>query len=157
MRSSGCETPALPRVCQRVRQMVRLYPLMLITATAGCAGSMGTLRPDAPAAPPVTTFDGQYQTTIALTTVGDAGTETAWCQTPGQPVVTIVNGRFSYAVPHPNISGNPTPVFQATMAADGSFSGRVNDGSLSGRIQGTHMDASIEGVSCIYAIAGTRI
>jgi hypothetical protein len=153
MRSSGCETAVLPRVRQRVRP----YPLVLLVATAGCAGSMGTLRPDAPPAPPVTTFDGQYRTTIALTGTAGAGTETAWCKTPGQPVVTISNGKITYAVPHPNISGNPTPMFQATMATDGSFSGRVNDGSLSGHVQGTHLEGTIEGVSCIYAIAGNRI
>jgi hypothetical protein len=37
----------------------------------------------------------------------------------------VADGQFSYAVPHPNIPGNPTPAFPATFAADGRFSGQI--------------------------------
>ena len=82
--------------------------------------------------------------------------EPTWCESPGQPIITVANGQFSYAVPHPNIPGNATPVFQATMAQDGSFSGRVNDGFLSGHVHGTHLEGNIDGVSCRYAITGEK-
>ena len=42
----------------------------------------------------------------------------------------MANGRFSFAVPHPDVPGNPTPALQATFAADGSFSGQVIVGTI---------------------------
>ena len=135
---------------------VRLCPMVLMLMIAGCAGSMGTMHSEtAPA--PVTSFDGSYRSTIRITSAAEATTGTSWCETPGQPVITVANGQFSYAVPHPNTPGNPTPVFQATMAQDGSFVGQANDGIISGRVSGTHMEGSIDGAGCIYAFTGDRM
>jgi hypothetical protein len=41
----------------------RLHPLIPIVLIAGCAGSMGTMRPT-PAATLVTDFDGSYRNTL---------------------------------------------------------------------------------------------
>jgi hypothetical protein len=136
---------------------VRLYPFVVMVVIAGCAGSMGTMRPDPAATPPATGFDGSYRNTIVVTGTAGKMMDTSWCQSPGQPIITVANGHLSYAVPHPNIPGNATPVFQATMAEDGSFFGRVNDGSLSGRVRGSHLEGRIDGVSCRYAITGDRV
>jgi hypothetical protein len=136
-----------------VAQLHRFVPIIVI---AGCAGSMGITRPT-PAATLVTDFDGSYRNTIAVSGTQGKMMEPGWCDSPGQPVITVANGHFSYAVPHPNIPGNATPVFQATMAQDGSFSGRVNDGFLYGHVHGTRLEGSIDGVSCRYAITGEKV
>jgi hypothetical protein len=134
----------------------RLYLFVPIMVVAGCAGSMGTMRPDPSLTPPATAFDGSYRNTLVVTGTAGKMMEPTWCESPGQPIITVANGQFSYAVPHPNIPGNATPVFQATMAQDGSFSGRVNDGFLSGHVHGTHLEGNIDGVSCRYAITGEK-
>jgi hypothetical protein len=130
--------------------------MILVLATAGCAGPMGTIHPDTTAGA-VTAFDGSYQTTIRVTSTAAAAQGTDWCMTPGQPVITVANGQFGYAVPHPNAPGNPTPVFQATLAQDGTFSGQGNGGTISGQVSGTHMQGRIDGMGCIYGFAGDRL
>jgi hypothetical protein len=129
-----------------------MVPMLLL---AGCAGPMGTIHVDTATAP-VTSFDGTYRSTIRITSLADAAKGTAWCVTPGQSIITVENGQFSYTVPHPNAPDNPAPTFQATVARDGSFIGQGNDGTISGRVSGTHMDGSIDGMACIYAFAGDR-
>jgi hypothetical protein len=135
---------------------VRLCTMVLVLVTAGCAGSMGTIHPDTAAAP-VTAFDGSYQTTIRVTSTASETQGNNWCQTPGQPTVTVANGGFSYTVPHPNVPGNPSPTFLATMAKDGTFIGESNDGTILGQVSGTHMQGSIEGSACSYDFAGARM
>ncbi|HET7883503.1 MAG TPA: hypothetical protein VFL55_21640 [Acetobacteraceae bacterium] len=147
--------------------MWRTGLIALTLAAAGCAGPMGTIRPgpSVPASqaaqvmtvvPPVTAYDGTYRMRLRLTGGAGAAEGNTWCQSGGQPVITVTNGQFDYAVPHPNIPGNPTPVFQATMAADGSFTGAVTSGTMFGRIDGTHMEGKIDGSGCIYAFSGDR-
>ena len=116
--------------------LVGVYPLVLLLIT-GCAGPMGTIHGAPPPAAAVSTFDGTYQSTIRVTDSAGAAKENAWCESPGQPIVTVANGQFSYAVPHPNIPGNPTPTFLATFARDGSFAGQIVEGTISGRAGGT--------------------
>jgi hypothetical protein len=130
-----------------------MVPMLIF---AGCAGPMGTIHAGTATAP-LTVFDGSYQTTIRITSVADEANGTAWCATPGQPIITVANGQFSYTVPHPNAPGNPTPTFQAALARDGSFVGQANDGTISGRVSGTHIEGSIDGSACIYAFAGDRM
>ena len=116
---------------------------------------MGTIHGNATKAP-VTAFDGLYQSTIRVTGVAPEAKGTNVCDTPGQPIITVANGQFSYAVPHPNVPGNMTPTLLATMAQDGSFSGQDVDGTISGTIQGIHLAGSINGQGCIYAFSGDR-
>jgi hypothetical protein len=79
-----------------------------------------------------------------------------WCDTPGQPIITVENGQFIYTVPHPNISISLTTAFPATIAQDGSFYGEITTGSISGRVDGTHMEGRIDGSACIYDFTGDR-
>jgi hypothetical protein len=134
---------------------MRVCALAVVLLIGGCAGSMGTMHAD-PTIAPATSFDGTYQSSISLTSTSDEAKSAGWCQTSGQPSIAIANGEFSYALPHPNVPGNPTPVFQATMAPDGSFSGQNNDGSISGMVRGTHLEGTISGTACVYAISGDR-
>lgn len=139
-----------------VMPAVSLSPMVLMLMLAGCAGPMGTIHADTAAAP-ITSFDGTYQSTIRITTTAGDATGTSWCVTPGQPIITVANGQFSYTVPHPNIPGNPAPTFQAVIAQDGSFAGQANDGTISGRVSGAHMEGGINGAACTYAFTGDRM
>ncbi len=134
----------------------RRYPMVLLLMMAGCAGSMGTIHSNSPTAS-VTSFDGSYRTTIRVTNVAAEIKGTNWCETPGQPVITVANGQFSYGVAHPNVPGNLATSFLATMAQDGSFSGQAIDGTIFGQVRGSHMDGSINGQGCIYAFTGDRV
>ena len=147
-----------------------LCPVLLMTLVGGCAGSMGTMRPgpSIPASeaatisvvppPPVTAFDGTYRVKIRST--GSFGApsanSTSWCDSPGQPIITVANGQFTYKVSHPNVPGDASPVFPATVAADGSFAGEIVAGSIAGSIHGTNIEGRIDGSACLYAFSGSR-
>jgi hypothetical protein len=135
---------------------VRLYPLVVLLMTAGCAGPLGTIHSATPTSS-VTSFDGSYRSTIRVTGTAAEANGTNLCDSPGQPVITVANGQFTYAVPHPNTPGNMTTSFPATMAQDGSFSGQVTDGTIAGQVRGTHMEGHINGQGCVYAFAGDRV
>jgi hypothetical protein len=148
-------------------RMTSLAALALVMLVSGCAGSMGTMRggPSMPAAEavanaataPVTAFDGSYRVTLRSTGSAGAAGNTSWCASPGQPTITVTNGQFSYAVPHPNVPGNATPVYSATIEADGTFYGTIVAGSLSGMVQGTRIQGRIDGSGCLYELSGTRV
>lgn len=144
------------------------YLGMLLFTISGCAGSMGSVRPgpSVPAAqaatiivtPPVTSFDGTYSNTLRLTSSFGSGKDTyGWCDSPGQPIITVANGQFSYAVPHPNIPGEATPRFPATVKEDGTFYGEIVAGTLSGSIRGSRIEGRIDGSACLYAFTGGRV
>ena len=137
--------------------MNRLYPMLLPLLMAGCAGPMGTIHGEVPTAAAVTTFDGSYGNTIRVTGTAEGARGTGLCDSPGQPVITVASGQFSYAVPHPNSPGSATPVFPATMAQDGTFYGQVIGGTISGQVSGGHIDGRIDGQGCVYAFAGQRL
>jgi hypothetical protein len=137
-----------------VRLCAAMMPCLVII---GCAGPMGVIHGGTVTAAAVTSFDGSYGNTIRITSSAGAAEGTTWCETPGQPVITVANGQFSYAVPHPNVPGNATTTYPATMSQDGSFSGQVVDGTISGRVSGTHIEGNIDGQACVYAFAGDRI
>jgi hypothetical protein len=137
-----------------VRFYTALIPFLMII---GCAGPMGVIHGGTVTAAPVTSFDGSYGNTIRVIRSAGAAEGTVWCDSPGQPIVTVANGQFSYTVPHPNVPGDATSSVQATMAQDGSFSGQVVGGSISGRVSGTHIEGTIDGQACVYAFVGDRI
>src|ERR1700733_6564858 len=88
------------------QRLVSPHIVALAAILGGCAGPMGPIRSEPPPAPPVTSFDGSYRTAIrSVDTPATKGT--VWCDSPGQEVVTVANGRFSFAVPHPDVPGNP--------------------------------------------------
>jgi hypothetical protein len=137
--------------------MNRLYPMLLPLLIIGCAGPMGTIHGEAPTTVVVTTFDGSYSNTIRVTGSAEGARGTTLCDSPGQPVITVANGQFSYAVPHPDLPGGMTSNFPATMAQDGTFYGQVMSGTISGQVNGGHIEGSIDGQGCVYAFAGERI
>ena len=134
-----------------------------------CAGPIGTMRPgpSVPASmasvvdestPSVATFDGSYRGKIWVTSSFGSGKDvSSWCASPGQPSITVTDGQFTYAVPHPNVPGNTTPVYPATMAEDGTFRGQIVAGSITGRVSGTHMEGQIDGSACQYAFSAEKV
>jgi hypothetical protein len=136
---------------------VKLHLTVLMLVLGGCAGPMGPIRINpTPPPPPVTSFDGAYRDTIRSVRSFGADQATSWCESPGQPLITVQNGQFSYAVPHPNVPGNATPNFPATIASDGSFTGQIIAGSIFGHVQGNHIQGRIDGSACIYEFTGNR-
>jgi hypothetical protein len=136
---------------------IRSLASCISLAIAGCAGPMGTIHTDDVVAVPVTAFDGSYRDTIRTTESFGSKMVSSWCESPGQPVVTITNGSFTYAVPHPNVPGNATPLFMVTVAQDGSFVGKLVAGTLTGRIDGSRITGQIDGSACMYEFSGERV
>jgi hypothetical protein len=139
------------------RLQIRLCSTALLLVISGCAGQTAVQQSNTTPPPPVTSHDGSYRSTIRVTGMSRQATGTNWCDTPGQPVIVVANGQFNYAVPHPNVPGNPAPVFSATIAPDGSFSGGATNGTIAGSLSGTHIEGRIDGEGCIYAFTGDRM
>jgi hypothetical protein len=107
----------------------------------------------------VTAFHGSYRNAIRVTaSFGGDKDSLGWCNSPGQPIIHVLNGQLTYEVPHPNAKLIPTPVFRATMAENGSFFyGMELDRYLFGRITGLQIEGRIDGAGCVYAFRGNRI
>lgn len=70
--------------------------------------------------------------------------------------VQVTGNKFGYAMPHPNTPGNPTMVYSAAIAPDGSFRSDIGSGVMTGRITGTHMTGLIDGSACVYSFTMDR-
>ena len=70
--------------------------------------------------------------------------------------VQVAAGTFSYAMPHPNAPENPTPVYAATIAPDGSFRSVIPSGVMTGRVAANRMTGMIDGSVCVYSFAMDR-
>jgi hypothetical protein len=136
--------------------LIRLYPVVLALLIASC-GRPAAITPSQTETQPTTAFDGSYQSTIRITHEAATVEGYSWCQTPGQPIITVTNGQFIYVMPHPDLPGNhPPTAFPATFRPDGSFVGQSVQGTISGQVRGSHIEGSIDGVGCLYAFAGDR-
>jgi hypothetical protein len=137
--------------------LIRLYPVVLASLIAGCGGPAAVPQRQTEV-PPTTSFDGSYQSAIRITHEAKMVQGYSWCKTPGQPIISVANGHFTYVMPHPDLPGNhPPTAFPATIRPDGSFVGQGVQGTISGRVRGTHIEGSIDGVGCVYAFAGNRM
>jgi hypothetical protein len=127
-----------------------------IALLAGCqqAGPppSATLRPLL-----TTVFDATYRATVSVTKTG-SGADPAWCQTQPPASINVVGDRFTLALPHPNVPGNPTPTFAVAIAPDGSFQTQSVDGtaSFAGQISGGHLRGTVNMTGCEYAVAADR-
>jgi hypothetical protein len=92
------------------RPPVRLCTTVLVLMTAGYAPPIAVPYSE-PATVPATAFDGSYRAGI-LPTYASEDSPYSWCDTPGQLVIKVANGQFSYAVPHPYFPADVTPVFE---------------------------------------------
>jgi hypothetical protein len=122
---------------------------------SGCSSGQSA-QPGSNAVPasPVS-WDGMYRGAIQITGLG-SGVQRQWCQTDPQMVVQVTNNSFRYEMPHPNAPDNPTPVYTATIAPDGTFNSQVVSGTIIGRVTGTRMSGTIDGSVCGYAFSMDR-
>ena len=126
-------------------------------AIAGCtatpATQLNSVASPGPAA--ATSWDGIYRGAVQITGLG-SGVQQQWCETDPQIAFQVTNNAFSYAMPHPNAPNNPTPIYSATIAPDGSFRSSLASGTMTGRIIGSHISGKIDGSVCVYAFALDR-
>jgi len=129
---------------------------LLLLAACGLLGSGGPERNAQPGSPVGATtaksWDGTYRGTIEITGLG-SGMQRSWCETEPRMVVQVTNNTFRYEMPHPNAPDNPTPIYVATIAPDGTFKGQIGSGTMTGRVTGPHMSGTIDGSVCAYAFS----
>src|ERR1700727_1731360 len=119
--------------------LIRPYPVVLALFIASCGHPAAVIQSQTEI-PPTTAFDGSYQSAIRVIHEAAMVEGYSWCQTPGQPIITVTNGQFTYVVPHPDLPGDhPPTAFPATFRPDGSFVGQSVQGTISGRVRGTHI------------------
>ena len=131
-----------------------LVALLAATTIVGCTPAQSP-PPTAAAPAAAVSWDGTYRGTVQITGLG-SGTLRQWCDTDPQIVFQVSHNAFSYAQPHPNAPNNPTPVYAATIAPDGTFNTTLASGTMRGRVTGTHMSGEIDGSVCVYSFALDR-
>ena len=122
---------------------------------SSCSGSTYLREGSAPR--PIPSFDGLYSGSIRIRNVSSAS-PSDWCKTTPAVRIEVRNNGFNYAMSHPNLMGNPTPVYSAFIYPDGSIRsvpGTV-DGIVTGQVTGTRMEGAISGLGCEYAFTAYR-
>ena len=87
--------------------LIRLYPVVLALLIASC-GRPAAITQSQTETPPTTAFDGSYQSAIRVIHEAEMVEGYSWCQTPGQPIITVTNGQFIYVMPHADLPGKAT-------------------------------------------------
>ena len=130
--------------------------IIAVVALAGCASGPRTQSGGAVAAAPVVSWDCTYRGTVQVTGLG-SGMQRQWCETDPAMMVQVSGNAFTYAMPHPNAPGNPTPLYPATIASDGTFRSQIGSGIMSGRVIAGHMSGTIDGSACVHAFSMDRL
>jgi len=125
--------------------------LMLLAALPACQPR--TIPEAKPNSAPVTRtgFDGQY--TGFLEVIGHGGnTPSGWCETTSTFPLQITNSQFELLIPHPNVPGNSTIVFQVHITPTGHFDAQSTERgvSLKGQVSDRGLDGHITGIGCQY-------
>jgi hypothetical protein len=132
-----------------------LAAFMTVLAITGCSPPPPAVPGRSTAPPAAISWDGAYRGTIQITGLG-SGIQREWCETDPRMTVQVTGNKFGYAMPHPNTPGNPTMVYSAAIAPDGSFRSDIGTGVMSGRVTGTHMSGLIDGSACVYSFTADR-
>jgi hypothetical protein len=134
---------------------IRIGVIVGAVALAGC-NSPPKVQPGSAAAPaPAVSWDGTYRGTVQITGLG-SGMQRSWCETDPQIVIQVSGNSFTYAMPHPNAPDNPTPIYSATIAPNGTFNTQIASGMMSGRVADSRMSGTISGAACVYAFSADR-
>lgn len=128
--------------------------VLSIVLLSGCTPEPKVRPASAPATQAVS-WDGTYRGAIQITALG-SGIQRGWCETTPQIVLQVTDNSFSYAQPHPNAPGNPTPVYSVKIAPDGTFVAQRTSGTMSGRIIDGHMAGTVDGSVCGYSFSADR-
>jgi hypothetical protein len=132
-----------------------LTAAIAVIAVAGCNTPTKWVPSGSTPPPSLVSWDGAYSGTVQITGLG-SGIQRQWCETDPQMTVRVTGNKFGYAMPHPNTPGNPTMVYSAAIAPDGSFRSDIGSGVMTGRITGTHMTGLIDGSACVYSFTMDR-
>jgi hypothetical protein len=135
--------------------------LGLALAASGCAN-----RAPQPTAPPAAaiSYDGTYTGTLRVTG-GSTSMNPSDCASDPRFSVKVTGNRFSFPLPHPAVAkatpslrDSVTPVYNASVAPDGTIKGLSDDTNttMDGRVAGTRMTGQIRGLLCYYAFTADR-
>ena len=124
-------------------------------ALLGCGAPPQPAPSTATVASSPVSWDGAYRGTVEITGLG-SGIQRQWCETDAQIAVQVTGNKFGYAMAHPNTPGNPTMMYSAAIAPDGSFRSDIGSGVMTGRVAGTHMSGMIDGSACVYSFTMER-
>ena len=136
--------------------------LGLALAASGCAGQAP--RPVAPPAAAARSYDGTYTGTLRVTGAS-SGMSRRDCATEPRFSVNVAGNRFSFPLPHPaaaeatpSLRDSATPVYNASIAPDGTIKGFSDDTNtaVEGRVVGAHMSGEVYGLLCYYAFTADR-
>ena len=108
------------RTSVRNRSLVVPIPIALMLLAALPACQPRTIPETKPISAPATRtgFDGPY--TGFLQVIGHGGnTPSGWCETTSTFPLQITNSQFELLIPHPNVPGNSTIVFQVHITPTG--------------------------------------
>ena len=87
------------------------------------------------------------------------------CATDPRFSVKVTGNQFSFPLPHPaavkdtpSLRDSATPVYNASIAPDGTIKGLSNDTNtvMDGRVAGTRMTGQVYGLLCYYAFTADR-
>ena len=133
---------------------------LTLAAASGCANQAPQSPP--PAAP--VSYDGTYSGTLSVT--GSSGSvRESDCATDPRFSVRVTGNQFSFPLPHPAlVKGTPslrdsaTPVYNASIAPDGTIKGLSNDTNtvMAGHVAGPRMTGQVYGLLCYYAFTADR-
>jgi len=134
---------------------IRVSVLVGAVALAEWASGPKTQPGGAATSAPAVSWDGTYRGTIQITGLGSS-VQRNWCETDPQMVVQVTGNSFTYAMPHPNVPDDPTPVYSTTIAPNGVFRSEIGSGVISDQVVGSHMFGIIDGSACVYAFSADR-
>jgi hypothetical protein len=129
--------------------------VIAITAIAGCSSPPPSVSSGPTAPPALVSWDGAYQGAVQITGLG-SGIQREWCETDPQMRVQVAGNKFTYTMPHPNTPGEPTMVYSASIAPDGSFRSDIGTGVMIGRVTGSRITGLIDGSACVYSFSMDR-
>jgi hypothetical protein len=127
----------------------------------GCAN-----RAPQPVAAPAAaiSYDGTYTGTLRLTGASTSMNQSD-CATDPRFSVKVTGNQFSFPLPHPaavkdtpSLRDSATPVYNASIAPDGTIKGLSNDTNtvMDGRVSGIRMTGQVYGLLCYYAFTADR-
>jgi hypothetical protein len=135
--------------------------LGLALAVSGCANQAP--QPTAPSAAAIS-YDGTYTGTLRVTGASTSVNQSE-CATDPRFSVNVTGNQFSFPLPHPvalkaapSLRDAATPIYNASIARDGTIKGLSNDTNttMDGRVTGTRMTGQIYGLLCYYAFTADR-
>jgi hypothetical protein len=129
--------------------------VIAVIAIAGCSSPPPSASSGPTVPPAAVSWDGAYQGGVQITGLG-SGIQREWCETDPQMTVQVAGNKFTYTMPHPNTPGEPTMVYAASIAPDGSFRSDIGTGVMIGRVAGSRMTGLIDGSACVYSFSMDR-